>query len=81
LSDVQILGIDVETQLLDRWREWLMPPVQPYLVPRNVAAAAGLADDRARLTFDVTDSFLLYDTGDSAVCWLSRSGSRLGTRP
>jgi hypothetical protein len=76
LSDVQILGIDVETQLLDRWREWLMPPEQPYLVPRNVAAAAGLADDRARLTFEVTDSFLLYDTGDSAVCWLSRSGSR-----
>jgi len=72
----KVLGIDVEAALLDRWRDWLMPSEQPYLVPQDVAAAAGLTDDRERLNFEITDSFCLYDRGDSAVCWLSRSGSR-----
>jgi hypothetical protein len=76
LPGVQILGIEVDAQLLDRWRDWLMPPEQPFLVPPEVAAAAALPADRARLTFEVTDSFCLYDPGDRAVCWLSRAGSR-----
>jgi hypothetical protein len=76
LSGVQILGIDVESQVLDRWREWLMPPEQPFLVPPDVAAENGLPADRERLSFEITDSFCLYDPGDSAVCWLSRSESR-----
>jgi hypothetical protein len=72
----QVLGIEVGAPLLARWRDWLMPAEQPYLVPRDVALRAGLADDRERLSFEVTDSFMLYGIGDHAVCWLSRAGSR-----
>lgn len=73
---MQVLGIEVDGLLLARWRDWLMPAEQPYLVPRDVALGAGLADDHERLSFEVTDSFMLYGVGDRAVCWLSRSGSR-----
>jgi len=72
----QVLGIDVGASLLARWRDWLMPAEQPYLMSREAALGAGLADDRERLSFELADSFMLYDVGDSAVCWLSRSGSR-----
>jgi hypothetical protein len=67
----RVLGIEVEAPLLTRWRDWLMPAEQPYLVPRDLALAAGLADNR-----EVTDSFMLYGVGDRSVCWLGRSGSR-----
>lgn len=73
---MQILGIDVDARLLDRWREWLLSPEQPFVVPSDVAAGAGLRDERERLSFEVTDSFCLYDPGDRAVCWLSRPASR-----
>jgi hypothetical protein len=71
-----VLGIKVDAGLLDQWRDWLMPAVQPFLVPREVANAAGLADDSGRLSFELTDTFGLYDTGGQAVCWLTRAESR-----
>ena len=55
-----MLGIDVGDDLLARWRGWLMPALQPYVVPRDVAATGGFEDDPARLTMEVKDSFLLY---------------------
>jgi hypothetical protein len=36
---VEVLGIDVDADALDQWRDWLMPEVQPFLVPRDVAAS------------------------------------------
>lgn len=72
----QVLSIDVDSGVLNQWRAWLMPPEQPYLLARGVAGAAGLADDRERLSLEFADSFLLYGIGDHAVCWLTRSGSR-----
>jgi hypothetical protein len=73
---VEVLGIDVDADVLDQWRDWLMPKEQPFLVPRDVAADAGLAEDGERLSFEVTDSFCLYDRGDRAVCWLNRAECR-----
>jgi hypothetical protein len=73
---VQVLGIDVDTDELDQWRAWLMPAEQPFLIPRDVAAACGLADDTDRLTFELTDTFCIYGRGDLAVCWLSHAQSR-----
>jgi hypothetical protein len=73
---VQVLGIDVDADVLARWRGWLMPAEQPFLIPRDVADAAGLADDGGRLSFELTDSFGLYDVGGHAICWLTRAGSR-----
>lgn len=72
----QVLGIDVASDVLDQWRGWLMPAEQPFLVPRDLAVASGLADNGERLSFEFTDTFLLYDIGDHSVCWLTRAGSR-----
>lgn len=74
---MRVLGIDVEADVLDQWRGWLMPAVQPFLVPRELAGASGLAADGGRLTFELTDTFCIYDMDDLAVCWLSRAQSRL----
>lgn len=32
-----VAGIDVDTALVDRWVQWLMPAEQPYVVPRDEA--------------------------------------------
>jgi hypothetical protein len=71
-----VLGIDVDGDVLDQWRGWLMPVQQPFLVPRDVARAAGLTDDGERLSFELQDTFSLYDLGDRAVCWLTLAESR-----
>jgi hypothetical protein len=73
---VDVLGIDVDADVLDQWRDWLMPEEQPFLVPGDVAAWAGLAGDGERLSLEVRDSFCLYNVGDRAVCWLTRGMSR-----
>jgi hypothetical protein len=70
-----VLGIDVDAGMLDRWRDWLMPAEQPFLVPRDVALSAGLVDDAQRLGPELRDSFWLYGIGDRAVCWLTRTQS------
>jgi hypothetical protein len=75
-SSVEVLGIHVDADVLDRWRDWLMPDEQPFLVPRDVAAGTGLAGDNERLSFEVRDSFCLYGVGDRVVCWLTRGQSR-----
>lgn len=68
--------MEVGPDLLDRWRSWLMPAEQPYLVPRAVAVSAGLTPDNDRLSLELADSFWLYDRGDADVCWLTRPQSR-----
>jgi hypothetical protein len=71
-----VLAIDVDSDVLDRWRDWLMPAEQPFLVPRDIQSRDGLAEDRERLSLELQDSFCLYELGDSTVCWLTRAGSR-----
>jgi hypothetical protein len=72
----KVLGIDVEAGVLDRWRNWLMPTEQPFLIPRDLAVSTALVDDGGRLTHELRDSFWLYGIGDRAVCWLTRAQSR-----
>lgn len=73
---MKVLGIGVGADLVDQWRSWLMPVEQPFLVPPDVAKGAGLVDGGERLSFELKDSFCLYDIGDHVTCWLTRSGSR-----
>lgn len=73
---MKVLGIGVGPGLVGQWRSWLMPVEQPFLVPPEVAKDAGLVDGRARLSFELKDSFSLYDIGDRLTCWLTQSGSR-----
>ncbi|BCJ32633.1 hypothetical protein Athai_01360 [Actinocatenispora thailandica] len=74
---MRVLGIDVDADLRHRWRGWLMPDAQPYLVPPEVAATLGLADEPARLTPELRDSFELYQPAGAAVAWLTRREARL----
>ena len=73
---MRVLGIDVAPDLLARWRGWLLPAEQPYVVPPEVAADLGLADEPDRLTMELTDSFCLYRLDGRAVVWLTRSQAR-----
>lgn len=74
---MDVLGIPVANSMVSRWREWLMPDEQPFLVPYGEANRLGFDDDRDRVTAELRDSFQLYGLrADQAVCWLSRSDSR-----
>jgi hypothetical protein len=73
---VRVLGIDVGDDLLARWRDWLMPEVQPYVVPRQVASDLGLVDEPEGLAMELRDTFWLYDTAGAAVVWLTRTEAR-----
>jgi len=77
MRSVRVLGIEVDDDLLERWRAWLMPPVQPFAVPAALAERLGLADDRERLSFELLDTFELYGLGDDdALVWLDRAQAR-----
>lgn len=71
-----MLGIEVTDPELDQWRSWLMPPAQPYWVPRELAAEHGWPDGAERLSLELRDSFWLYGGDDQAVVWLDRRTSR-----
>jgi hypothetical protein len=73
---VLVLNIEVSGELLDRWLGWFAPPVQPFVIPVDLADSLGLDDDRNRLTPEVRDTFCIYGVGSSAVVWLSRAQAR-----
>lgn len=62
----------VDESLVDKWRGWLMPAEQPFVVPGSTARELGLESDRRRLSPELRDSFNLYGLPrDRSVCWLS----------
>ena len=63
-----VLGIAVGPDLAAAWRCWLMPAVQPVVVPRLEAQRLGLSDDRAQLSFELWNL-----TDEDALVWLTRS--------
>lgn len=71
-----VLGIEVPDDLLERWLGWFAPPVQPFVIPPDLAASLKLDDDRDRLTPEVRDTFCLYGLGSSALVWLTEAGAR-----
>nr|WP_274636786.1 hypothetical protein [Microbacterium bovistercoris] len=74
---MDVLGIDVAPVLAARWREWLMPACQPFVIPGDVATVRGWSDERAELTFEVADAFELYDVArDQAIVFLDRTQAR-----
>ncbi|WEG09127.1 hypothetical protein PU630_00770 [Microbacterium horticulturae] len=71
---VTVLGIDVDDELVTRWRGWLMPERQPFVVPMALARQRGWADDRAALAFELVDTFELYAVmPDQAIVLLDRA--------
>lgn len=76
-SPREVLGIPVERDLLERWRAWLMPPVQPFRVPAEIAERSGWADERASMTAELRDSFEIYfSPPDHRIVFLDRSQAR-----
>lgn len=73
---VSVLGIEVSDEMVGRWLGWFAPPVQPFVVPADLAAALGLVDDRDRLTPELRDTFNIYGLGSSVLAWLSRAEAR-----
>ncbi|MEV4362931.1 hypothetical protein [Nonomuraea sp. NPDC049625] len=71
-----VLGIEVPDDLLQRWLGWFAPPVQPFVIPPDLAGSLDLEDDRDRLTPEVRDTFYLYGLGSSALVWLTEAGAR-----
>ncbi|WP_415645845.1 hypothetical protein [Stackebrandtia soli] len=71
-----VLGIDVDDELIDRWRGWLMPKRQPYLIGPGLAGELGLTDRIGPLTPETRDSFELYDLGADVVVWLTGTEAR-----
>ncbi|WP_029144982.1 hypothetical protein [Microbacterium luticocti] len=66
---VSVLGIDVDDELVGRWRGWLMPERQPFVVPAALIAERAWRDDRSAVSFEVADAFELYGVtrGDAIV--------------
>ena len=74
---VRALDIDVPPELVSRWIDWLMPELQPYVVPVRMAADRGWDDARDSLPMEVIDSFEIYSVSDeSRTVLLSRSDAR-----
>lgn len=71
-----VLGIDVDDETLARWRSWLMPERQPYVLAPATAAALGLEDRVGPLSPELRDTFWLYGLGEDVVVWLDAGEAR-----
>lgn len=71
-----VLGVEVSDEVVDRWLGWFAPPVQPFVIPADLAATLGLVDDRDRLTPELRDTFNIYGLDSSVLAWLSRADAR-----
>ncbi len=73
-----VLGIEVRRALIEQWRGWLMPAVQPFVVPERLVDALGFQRGNNQLSPEARDSFELYGIPNSdAIVWLDRSEARL----
>jgi len=57
---MRVLGIDVDDAVLERWREWFAPPVQPFIVDEGLRAQLGRPPTMPRPSMEVCDTFELY---------------------
>jgi hypothetical protein len=74
---VFVLGIEVGAEMLASWRAWLMPEVQPFVVPDELRVESGWREGREELSPELRDSFELYRTPEShSIVWLYRSEAR-----
>lgn len=61
MTSAEVLGIRVDEDLVDRWRDWFAPAVQPFrtdILPPQVAAAVPIK--RVEPTPEWTDTFFMY---------------------
>ncbi len=62
--------------MVDRWRAWLMPRVQPFVVDQDEAEALRSIAHSRVLSDELRDTFRLYAIPDHHhIVWLDRAGS------
>ena len=61
------LGIEVNSDLLDRWRNWFAPQLQPFSTSRLGADAVGVGRP-GQPTLNLRDTFHVYS--DESWTWL-----------
>jgi hypothetical protein len=59
-ESIHLLGIDVDTATVDRWRRWFAPRVQPFVVDDTLRQALGDPETPTRWPLELQDTFWLY---------------------
>ena len=54
----EVLGVAVQPSLLQAWRSWFAPVVQPFLVDSSLRASIAVGVDM-KLPMELRDTFLL----------------------
>jgi hypothetical protein len=72
---VTVAGIDVSSDLLDRWVEWLAPEQQPFFVTKEQATTWKLPIDEREPTREDRDTYRIYNIDRAAdqTVWLSEA--------
>jgi hypothetical protein len=79
LADVQVLGVEVDQPLIQRWREWVAPPAQPFYLSAEQAEACAVAIAAAELrappmSAELRDTFAAWRVSrDLHLIWLEES--------
>lgn len=69
VMSAEVLGIGVDESLIDRWRDWFAPSVQPFrtdVLPPQVAAAVPIR--QVEPTPEWTDTFFMYSGTWTWLC-------------
>lgn len=69
-----VLGIRVTDRMLERWRSWVLPPVQPFVVSAEVAHDLRRVAKKRRLTPELADVFEI-PRDDTRLIWLDKAGA------
>ncbi|WP_238173703.1 hypothetical protein [Kribbella speibonae] len=71
---LKVLGIDVTSDLLERWVDWLAPDEQPFFVTRKQATAWKLTTDDREPSREDRDTYRTYavDPKAARTAWLSQ---------
>ncbi|NUR98720.1 MAG: hypothetical protein HOV67_26130 [Kribbellaceae bacterium] len=70
---MNVLGIDVSPELLDRWVDWLAPDEQPFFVTPMQARTWKLSDDEREPSREDRDTYWIYavDRKAARTVWLT----------
>ncbi|GAA1708555.1 hypothetical protein GCM10009745_65500 [Kribbella yunnanensis] len=68
---MDVLGIEVDPSLLQRWAGWLAPPRQPFFLTPTEAAELKLIPESPALSPELRDTYELWNlANDLEVVWL-----------
>ena len=70
MASLEVLGVPVPGELLEKWGGWLAPAVQPFVVPSDDE----LLNDRGQpLSRELLDTYELYGGKGTHLAWLTEA--------